>query len=330
MRNILGTDAQGNFTNPVVQQAANSVMQQFAGRGLLNSSMASEAAYQAAMSKAIEIAGPDAQTYFAQGRANQDAANVFERDARGYAQDNFKLDKTIGFEREKLDKTIGAEDRRLDKTIGAEDRRLDKTIGAEDRRLDKTIGFDREKLDKTIGADDRRLDKTIGFDREKLEKTIGFESDKLNKTIDAEDRRLDKNISLDREKLDKSLTLEREKLTQSGSQFNRELAYKYDAMKLEAQTRVEAEARAHKYALEIKNIESVNSSYDLYLRRISDIDANKDYDAATKVQLKNAAGKDFDIYAKAKGIAWEVSLGDRFSQKDTNQPPPKAPGLLDS
>ena len=193
---LLSVDAGGNYTNPLVKQAANTAMQQFAGRGLLNSSMASEAAYQAAMSKAIEIAGPDAQTYFAQGRANQDASNVFERDARGYAQEN---------------------------------------------------------------------------------------------------TRLDKQLSVDMDK------------------FDRELQYRYDALKLDKSSQDDARALAQKYAIEMENIKAVNSAYDLYLRRISDIDANTEYDAETKMRLKNEAGKDFDLYAKAKGISQDMNLGGRFS-----------------
>ena len=205
--NILATDRNGNYTNPVIQQAVNTTMQQFAGRGLLNSSMASEAAYQAAVAKAIEIAGPDAQTYFAQGRANQDAANVFERDARGYEQEN-------------------------------------------------------SRLDKTIAADDRRLDKQLSVDMDK---------------------------------------------------FNKDLQYRYDALKLDKTSQDDARALAQKYAIEMENIKSVNSAYDLYLRRISDIDANTEYNAETKMRLKNEAGKDFDLYAKTKGISQDMNLGNRFS-----------------
>lgn len=205
--NILATDRNGNYTNPVIQQAVNTTMQQFAGRGLLNSSMASEAAYQAAVAKAIEIAGPDAQTYFAQGRANQDAANVFERDARGYAQEN-------------------------------------------------------SRLDKTIAADDRRLDKQLSVDMDK---------------------------------------------------FNKDLQYRYDALKLDKTSQDDARALAQKYAIEMENIKSVNSAYDLYLRRISDIDANTEYNAETKMRLKNEAGKDFDLYAKTKGISQDMNLGGRFT-----------------
>ncbi len=202
IQNLLAVDAQGNYKNAMVQQAREAAERQFAGRGLLNSSIAQEAAMQAAISKAIEIAGPDAQAYFSQGRANQDTLNTFKRDEIANQNDMAKLDK--------------------------------------------------------------------------------------------------------------QLALEREKLTVQGSQFNQELAYKYDALKLGQDSQIEAEKRAHEYALEIKNIDAVNAAYDLYLRRIQDIDMNKDLTAENKQKMKNDAGKDFDMYAKAKGISWQMGLGDRF------------------
>ena len=203
VQNLLAVDAQGNYKNAMVQQAREAAERQFAGRGLLNSSIAQEAAMQAAISKAIEIAGPDAQAYFSQGRANQDTLNTFKRDEIANQNDMAKLDK--------------------------------------------------------------------------------------------------------------QLALEREKLTVQGSQFNQELAYKYDSLKLSQDSQIEAEKRAHEYALEIKNIDAVNAAYDLYLRRIQDIDMNKDLTAENKQKMKNDAGKDFDLYAKAKGISWQMGLGDRFS-----------------
>lgn len=204
IKSLLATDENGGYKNPVVQQAANSAMQQFAGRGLLNSSMATEAAYQAAIAKALEIAGPDAQTYFAQDRANQDAINVFERDARGYDQENYRL-------------------------------------------------------------------------------------------------------SLDMTKFDK------------------ELQYRYDALKLDTDSQNDARALAHKYALEIETVKSVNSAYDLYLRRITDIDANPDYTAEVKAKMKNEAGKDFDLYAKTKGISNDMRLGDRFVSTANDKATPESP-----
>lgn len=63
--------------NPVIQQAGNRAMQQFQQRGLLNSSMAIQAANEAMTAKAIEIAGPDAATYTKTGMLNQTEANVF-------------------------------------------------------------------------------------------------------------------------------------------------------------------------------------------------------------------------------------------------------------
>jgi hypothetical protein len=90
IQNLAATDANGNYTNPVIRQAVERATQQFAKRGLVNSSMAAQAGQEAAIAKAIEIAGPDAATYFQQGRANQDAQNVFARDEtqQGYTERN--------------------------------------------------------------------------------------------------------------------------------------------------------------------------------------------------------------------------------------------------
>lgn len=224
--NLLKTDERGNFTNPVVRQSVDRAMQQMAGRGLLNSSMASQAAQEAAIAKAIEIVGPDAERYFQQGRANQDAQNVFARD----------------------------------------------------------------------------------------EVNFGYDLQKMSYANQLEMAKMGYGNQLDMTKLNAQLDLDREKLTMSGSQFNQELKYKYDSLNFSSADRAAAEARAHKNALEINNITSVNSAYDLYLRRISDIDSNTEYSAEAKVQMKNQAGKDFDIYARAKGIALEMDLGNRFSE----------------
>lgn len=250
INNILARDVNGNYTNPVIQQAAMQARQSFAGRGLLNSSMAEQAALEAVTAKAIEIAGPDAQTYFSQSRANQDATNVFARDEQNYKYDLGKMGVQHGYDLEKL--------------------------GA-------AHGYDLEKLAKGNEYDLGKIDKTGQWDMKKLEA---------------------------------QLALERDKLTRQDSQFNKELQYKYDALNINDSSRLEAEERAHRYAVEINEINAVNSAYDLYLRRISDIDNNKDLDAATKVQMKNAAGKDFDLYAKAKKITWEMNLGNRFALDD--------------
>jgi hypothetical protein len=211
IQNLLGADAQGNYTNPVVRQASERAMQTFAGRGLLNSSMAQQAAIEAATSKAIEIAGPDAQTYFSQGRANQDAQNVFSRD-------------------------------------------------------EVNFGYDMQKLDK--------------------------------------------------------------ELAMRNSQFDRELAYKFEAMKFDTDSRTLATEVAQKNALEINNIKSVNDQYDLYLRRISEIEMNKELLGPAKLKAKNDAGKDFDVFARASKIVWET-MGGRYEEAaptGTPTAPTAAPG----
>jgi hypothetical protein len=101
MGGLLSTDAKGNYSNQVVRQASERAMQAFAGRGLLNSSMAMQAAQEAAISKAIEIAGPDAKTYFDQSRANQDAQNQFALNDKQFGQgiEKIRLEADLALER---------------------------------------------------------------------------------------------------------------------------------------------------------------------------------------------------------------------------------------
>lgn len=73
--------------NPVIRQAGDRAMAQFAQRGLMNSSMAIEAANEAMTSKAIEIAGPDAQRYYTNRRENVDWNNKFSQADQNHQYD---------------------------------------------------------------------------------------------------------------------------------------------------------------------------------------------------------------------------------------------------
>lgn len=86
LSSILSTDASGNYTNQLVRQAAERATQAFASRGLLNSSMAVQAAQEAAISKAAEIASQDASAYRNQAIKNQDAQNDFNKTNLTYEQ----------------------------------------------------------------------------------------------------------------------------------------------------------------------------------------------------------------------------------------------------
>lgn len=83
--------------NPVIRQAGDRAMAQFAQRGLMNSSMAIEAANEAMTSKAIEIAGPDAQRYFTNRRENVDWTNKFAQADQNHQYDleNQKVNANI-------------------------------------------------------------------------------------------------------------------------------------------------------------------------------------------------------------------------------------------
>lgn len=225
---LLATDGKGGYTNPAVRQAVDRAMQQMAGRGLLNSSMAQQAAQEAAIAKAIEIVGPDAQRYYDQSTRNQDAQNVFARDQQLHKYD---LDK-----------------------------------------MSTSQKYDLDKMAASNGYDIGKMGISQKYDLEKIAAQGNIDMDK----------------------------------------FNKDLEYRYAALKMDANTSSEARDVAHRNALEIENIKSVNNAYDLYLRRITDIDNNTTYEAEAKIKLKNEAGRDFEAFAKAKGIAWEMNLSERF------------------
>lgn len=67
---LLKTDQRGSFANPVVRQAVDRQDQAFNARGLRNSSMAVQGGTEAAISKALEIATPDANRYYDNRRSN--------------------------------------------------------------------------------------------------------------------------------------------------------------------------------------------------------------------------------------------------------------------
>lgn len=101
--NLLALDANGNYTNQVVRQAHDRAKQQFAARGLLNSSMAVQAGQEAVISKAIEIAGPDAERYFQNRRANVDSQNTFARDELNHMYRTDENSQQQSFKREDQD-----------------------------------------------------------------------------------------------------------------------------------------------------------------------------------------------------------------------------------
>ncbi len=129
MSERLARDAQGRYTHPAVRQAVDRQEQLFNARGLRNSSMAAQAGQEAAIAKAIEIVGPDAERYFQNRQNNVQAGNQFalknqdiqgQKDLSGQQfQQNLQLkDKDFGNnEAERVYKLrtdyIGANDRAL-------------------------------------------------------------------------------------------------------------------------------------------------------------------------------------------------------------------------
>ncbi len=87
--NELKTAAIADSNNPIVRQAMARAMQSMNGRGLLNSSMATQAAQEAAIAKALEIAAPDTAAYY----TDQRDAKQFD-----YSKQLTKLQGEINFQ----------------------------------------------------------------------------------------------------------------------------------------------------------------------------------------------------------------------------------------
>lgn len=88
--------------NPLMQRAYYQGLDMANSRGLLNSSMASEAAQAAMMDVALPIAQNDAGTYYDQGTRNQGFQNQFNLNDRQYLQTAEQAELNRALEREKM------------------------------------------------------------------------------------------------------------------------------------------------------------------------------------------------------------------------------------
>jgi hypothetical protein len=87
--NELKVAAIADKANPLVQQAMARARQSFAGRGLLNTSMAEQAAQEAAISKALEIASPDTAAYYTDQRDAKQFDYQTALNQQSYAQQEY-------------------------------------------------------------------------------------------------------------------------------------------------------------------------------------------------------------------------------------------------
>ena len=97
--------------NPLMQRAYYQGLDMANSRGLLNSSMASEAAQAAMMDRALPIAQQDASTFFDQGIRNQAVQNQFNLNDRQHGQsaEQAALDRELSREQmDKSDSTLAA------------------------------------------------------------------------------------------------------------------------------------------------------------------------------------------------------------------------------
>ena len=231
INNILGRDANGNYTNPVIQQAAMRARQSFAGRGLLNSSMSEQAALEAVTAKAIEIAGPDAQTYFSQGRANQDATNVFARDEQNFKYDLDKMATQQGYTEKNMGLANGYD-------IG----KLGLQQGYTEKNMGLANGFDLAKMAAANGYDLEKMKQAFGYDLDKLAAAYGYDLGKL----DNQNQFTAQQNALDRQN-------------------------RLDSIGLQTQGSADSAEQSNAWQTQRDKSQAVNSTYDTFLRQVDGI-----------------------------------------------------------
>lgn len=96
--NELKVAAIADKDNPLVRQAIARARQNFAGRGLLNTSMAEQSAQEAAIAKALEIAAPDTAAYYTDQRDAKQFDYQTALNQQSYAQQEYmaRLNNDLG------------------------------------------------------------------------------------------------------------------------------------------------------------------------------------------------------------------------------------------
>lgn len=145
--------------NPLMQRAYYKGLDLANSRGLLNSSMASEAAMAAMMDAALPVAQQDAQTYYNQGTINQAAMNDFNLSERQMQHDMSMADR----EDETLGKTTSAnlQGRYVDAIQDIID-----NAAVSINEIETTAGMTQEEKDSMIQNTIARRDADLAFTRQ--------------------------------------------------------------------------------------------------------------------------------------------------------------------
>lgn len=147
--------------SPLLEQAAGKAMQMSGARGLVNSSMAAQAGTEAMISQALPVASQDANTYFTQGRANQDADNsakAFNANAEnqiGMFNANAKntanlagFNANVGMARDQAQNRFTASQNQLNQDYTAAQADKDRAYNADQKALDRNFTLNQANLDR--------------------------------------------------------------------------------------------------------------------------------------------------------------------------------------
>jgi hypothetical protein len=152
-------------SNPLVQQAMARARQSFASRGLLNSSMADEAAQEAAISKALDIIAPDTSAYYTDLRDSKQFGYDKSLAELGYAQQDKMADKQFGYDKSLAEMSYANQDARDSRQFDYSKALAELGYAQQDKMADKQFDYNKALEELSYLQQDKRDDKQFANSR---------------------------------------------------------------------------------------------------------------------------------------------------------------------
>jgi hypothetical protein len=163
--------------HPLLEQARQKAMEQFAGRGLLNSSFAIQAAQEAMLEQAYQIASADAQTYSRQGLANQGFQNEFagREQVQNYTRENQFND--FNYKGQLMDRDYGHQAGMMDRDYGYKGQMMDREYDYRGQLMGMENSYQQDNTRLEYGLRGDFLGLENGYQQDNMRLQNGYQQD---------------------------------------------------------------------------------------------------------------------------------------------------------
>lgn len=285
-------------SNPLFTAAGTRAKQQAASRGLLNSSIATQAGQQAVIETATPIANADASLYQQQQLANQQATN--DASARNAAERG-----QVGM----LGFTTNENARQFDASLGMQGRQLDQN----QKQFDVTSGQNQQQIENQR-TQLQQAQQQIDAQKEQFAQQLGMTVKDLElKRDQLSESQKQFLMSLDQQKAQLAQQQSQFDTAQSNTQANFEAdqTQKLVLARMDSELRTKlAEAQA-KSQQDIQGSQNISNAWGTMMQSINNVQTNANLDEATKRVLIQNNIDSFQSYTnfwkKVGGGAVDVS-----------------------